>query len=175
MGKGKHDPRFRLPANLLKAIGRVTVEWSELEYWMMVAVVDLADVEDPYGRILATHMSNTAQVDAILACAKERHRKPEKGESEYSVLTDEQYDELLKLIAEVGRLRPKRNEIVHSLWLGGREKKGHPTYRATARREFKVIAGTKTAAEVDALADEILAVSGELFMFNLGRGAELAM
>lgn len=167
-----------LPATLLKAIGRVAVEWSQVEYWLMVAVVDLADLKDPYGRILVTHMALTPQIEGLLACAKERRREPKADDMDFENLGDEEYAELLALVREVERLRPLRNEIVHAFWMGteGKRPKKATHYKATARREFKVTYLHKSAAEVEKVADDIGKLSQDVYEWCLGRrGAELTM
>ncbi len=88
----------------LRAMGRVIVEWSEVEYYLELIIWLLSGAEKDKGQCITSHMSFPTKHQAALALTLE------------SDLDQNFYEELKEILKGVDAVRVKRNRITHSRW-----------------------------------------------------------
>lgn len=88
-----------------RAIGRISVEFGEIEMWVSSFAWALIDQEQSIGQIVTAGMSFSRQLDLLSSLFQHRCHDTTK-------LND--FNDLTKRLS---KLSDKRNTIIHSLWL----------------------------------------------------------
>ncbi len=111
----------------LKAIGLVTAEWAELEYYLHATIWALADFKSPgRGNAITDHLRAIQLSHALESMAKDRF-----GESP-------DYDNIKDIGREIRRLYNERNKYAHAKWQ--KYKSDDKVYRLNRRHEKRLMA-----------------------------------
>lgn len=142
-----------LPDNTLRAIGRVTVRWSAIEFTMQAVAWHLLDVDRIKGLAVTAHLTLPRLTDLVLTLIDHVYGHGEKWERASA------------LLRRVGAAGIERNNIVHAVWIG-RGLNGLAeamTHKARGKLQRGHI--FLSAKEIDAVADRILRLERELVLF----------
>ena len=129
----------------LSAIGRVAVQWTQIEKALEMLVWDLASLKQPAAQALTTHISTMLLFDMAKAMAAQRLAK--------TALED-------RLKAQLNHinntLRVQRNKIIHGVWGPTASPEKIACLETTARGEVKFVIGEEMTA------NDILHVAAEI-------------
>ncbi|MGI8771714.1 MAG: hypothetical protein ACR2JE_09775 [Acidobacteriaceae bacterium] len=153
------EQQEQIPDEYLKAIGRVTVEWNQLESILDLCLIRLLgkDLTDPRSHIVFTHMAYPQKMNALKALIGQVEIPAGSSLGRYS----DEVQPLLKAASE------ERNKIMHSKW--GMEK--GQVYRSTlqAKGALKVSHVYVPVDDVIAACDHIIAGGEALFSAVVGQ------
>ena len=107
--------RLTIPDDYLQAIGRLTIDWTYIEYYVDRALCVIAEMKTYDGLSIFTHVHFETKLTTLKNLV-------ERKVSDAGLKTE--WSEVVK---EINRLKPKRNLIVHSLWVHEVEVKGPAT------------------------------------------------
>ncbi len=142
----------------LRAIGRVTIEFSDLEMMVKSFVAILAGTE-PANLFLALSDLSFSQLSGVLSSLYNLHYKTNPNRRE----------RFRRVMGQVKKAAEKRNTVIHANW--SRDAKGRELLRIRYRRGRKKMPAPEsrpmTHEELDRVADEIRDASGELIMLML--------
>ena len=148
----------KVPDEYLRAIGRVTVEWNQLESILDLCLIKLLgkDLTDPRSHIVFTHMGYPQKMDALKALIGEVQIPSGSSLGQYG----DKVQPLLKKAQE------ERNIIMHSKW--GVEK--GQVYRSTIRAKgaLKTTHVPVPLGEVTAACEYIVNAAEALFASVVG-------
>lgn len=132
------DPHYR-------AIGRISVEFSNAELWVNAFVWQLIGPDQLVGQIVTSKMSFKSTLDLFAALFRHRFK---------DVALQEKCNELIARLADS---EEERNTVLHSTWIQQSANLAEPTrFKITAPRK-KGLTHTKetvTAAQLEAIADD---------------------
>jgi hypothetical protein len=145
-----------IPDDYLIAIGKVCVQWGNLESIMELVLTKLAgmDIWDTRPKIMISHMAWPMRMDIFAATADQLI-------ADHPRLKDYQSVKSLLKKAQEGR-----NRVVHSHW--GFEDGKVTTLRASARGKLKLSMDTITVNEIDAILRDINVAAAALYNLVLG-------
>jgi hypothetical protein len=145
-----------LPDAYLIAIGKVCVQWGDLEAVMELAIIKLAemDIWDPRSKIMINHMAWPMRVDILTSLA--HHLLPE-----YPRLKDYQ-----TIAGHLKKAQEGRNRIIHSHW--GNDNGKIIASRASARGKLKLSMDEVTVKELDGVLYDINVAAAALYNLVIG-------
>lgn len=140
----------------LKALGKVTVNFGQLELLLGTVVMALAGFsasDQLPGQVLMTHLPFGKRVAAIGALVRLRH--------------PQHLDECLKLLTPIKQAEARRNQIIHAAWEEG---DAHEAVRIkiTANGALTHQAEAVTADDLLELAKELERAAGNFVKFAAG-------
>lgn len=94
-----------------QAIGKLTVEWSNIEFLLGVLLSRLLVTPEFLARTYTDHMSGAKRQEAIKE-ASEIHRY----RYGYKLLSEEQIKQILDINGQITQLRSTRNKFAHFCW-----------------------------------------------------------
>lgn len=135
-----------LPDDQLKAIGRVTANWTMIEHSLERYIWFLISMGYDVGMCVTTHMSFPQRLDAVLSLSHDT----------FASFRQDQIEALRKYANELrNQIYPKRNQIVHAVWETNNATGNPIIVKRTARGELKEETLAYTAKEINDIADEI--------------------
>jgi hypothetical protein len=145
-----------IPDNYLVAIGKVCVQWGNLEAVMELCITKLSDMDmwDPRSKIILNHMAWPMRVDIFSSIANHLM-------SEHPRLRDYQ-----TVIPKLKKAQEGRNRVVHSHW--GFEEGKVKTQRASARGKLKLYLEEITVEELESILHDINVACAALYNLVLG-------
>ena len=135
----------------LHAIGLVTAEWAELEFFLHATIWAIADIDNPgRGNALTDHLRAQQLSHALESVALDRI-----GESP-------EYDDIKSMCTEIRRLYGERNKYAHAKWQI--DNVDHQVYRLNRRHQKRLVAGWDAIGvkEIQSVAHEISDVTARL-------------
>jgi hypothetical protein len=140
-----------MSAEILAAIGAVTVEFANLEMHLEAAIWSVpvgTRLEDQAtGRLVTAELSFQKRLHLFEALI--RHRDPGRDDGE-----------LRQLRAQLSQAEQERNQIVHSTWIGTGEEVLR--YKTTVKGQLRTQTARYTATDVEAVAARIHSAVEEL-------------
>lgn len=94
-----------------QAIGKLTVEWSNIEYLLGVLLSRLLVTPEFLARTYTDHMSGAKRQEAITE-ASEIHRY----RYDYKLVSEDQIKRILGINGQITQLRSTRNKFAHYCW-----------------------------------------------------------
>lgn len=94
-----------------KAIGKLTVEWSNIEYLLGVSLSRLLVTPEVLARTYTDHMSAATRQDAIKEAA-EIHRY----RYSYKLISEDLIKQILEINNQITQLKSTRNKFAHFCW-----------------------------------------------------------
>jgi hypothetical protein len=147
-----------------KAIGRVAMEWTAIEGLIAVSVRTLLDRSDNVGRTVTANTQFLTNCDILRALLHLRFsNRPE-------------VQRICKLIEDLSLDKPnhddhskrksprtRRNEIIHGSWVATEHPRRVYTLTYKAKGKLKYGITLQSAKKVEAFADELGSLCGQLF------------
>lgn len=103
-------PQTEVTEEQLKCIGDITVSFAKLELVTQLLAGSLIAEEQFIGRILTVELPFRTLRAVVISLYKERQK-----------VEDEDYQTLQELMKRAAEIEDRRNQIIHSVWLGGDE------------------------------------------------------
>jgi hypothetical protein len=130
----------------LKAIGRVTANWTMIEYTLERYIWFQVSMGHDVGKCLTTHMSYPQRLQAVLTLCHDTFMSYRK----------EQVEALRKFADRMTKgPYAKRNDIVHATWEADEETGAATIAKRTARVELKEMPLPYTVEQIESIAREI--------------------
>jgi hypothetical protein len=136
-----------------RAIGRISVNFSDVEAWAGFFIWQLVGPDQLVGQIVTAEMSFSRKLDLLSSLFRHRFKDETLREK------------LSKLVGRLANLEQRRNTTLHSSWL-------HQSIDRTEATRLKITAKRKKGlqqakqvikpAELDALADEMAKAVAEI-------------
>lgn len=101
----------RLPPEQFQAIGKLTAQWSFLEWQVGHAISIMLQIGPKEGRIVTTQMNMRPKLEILELLSRLK-------------LDDDRQQKMKNTAAAIRELHPLRNEIVHGLWAENAENTG---------------------------------------------------
>lgn len=135
----------------LHAIGLVTTEWANLEYFLHATIWAIADIDNPgRGNALTDHLRAQQLTDALESVAFDRFKE------------SPEYDEIKSMCTDIRRLYGERNRYAHAKWQI--DSVDNQVYRLNRRSEKRLVAAWDAVGvkEIQGVAHEISDVTAQL-------------
>lgn len=107
-----HSYRSELTSAQHEGLGKLFVEWSNLEFLLGLLLSRLLFTPEFLGRTYSDGM-NAASLETAIKNALEIHEHRYR----HAVVSEEQVNRIRKLIIDVAKCRALRNKFAHFLWL----------------------------------------------------------
>ncbi len=145
-----------IPDDYLLAIGKVCVQWGNLEAVMELCITKLAamDMWDPRSKIMLNHMVWPMRTDIFASLA------------DYLVTDNPRLKDYQAVLPLLKKAQDGRNRIIHSHW--GFENGKVQAQRASARRKLKLYLEEITVKEIEGVLNDINVAAAALYNLVLG-------
>jgi len=104
-------PSSQLSDEHLRAIGRLVVEWANIEFLLRITLTRLLLTPDFLGRSYTDQMS-AAKVQETIGEALDLHR----GRFGFAIISKATVDQVAKINSRIIKLRSTRNKFAHFCW-----------------------------------------------------------
>jgi len=145
----------------LIALGRITVNYSFMEFMLRSCLMLLGGADDKVTLALTSGLSFDALLSRVASVSEIRVAQGLRPAAEYEI----EFDPLKNRIREAAR---KRNDVVHAVWEVG-DTPGVITPRKIERRPKTDMLGEGktplTSMDLSSISEELLAVASELAAF----------
>jgi len=141
----------------LRALGRVTVNFSLLEFHLGWYVSILLGEDSGTGQIVNAQLSFKTQIDLLMSLARYKIKEQ---------IVTEQLEDLIRRAKDI---EDRRNQLVHSAWLlkeGAAEGVIRLKITARAKHGLKHTREEVRAANIDAFATEIQGLVGSFMLYR---------
>jgi hypothetical protein len=133
------------------AVGMVASHWAAFEHRIQWAIWNLAGLDNLTGACITTHIGNSGRmIDALIALLRLKHA------------TEDSITPLRKFAEKVGKKQRQRNRIVHDPWSFRIPSGEAARDELSANREVISTLVPHSTKEVEAFAEDIIALVTEL-------------
>lgn len=145
----------RLAPAELAAIGSVAQEWARLEGHVHILISGM--IGGPLGRAGLVGPAMGSKLSFEFAAGLATAYFPAGKESARQAVA--------KFMQRAAKLAPRRNEVVHQIWVPGDKPGQVKSFGLKVRHEIKISAGSSSAQEFLELAKEIEGLAADLLQF----------
>lgn len=149
-------PRILQHDDLLRALGRMTVRFQELEHYIRWVAASQLDPKDREVGEIATQLLNiSGLIDTTRALYLYRHPDMES----------EPYEQFEKIFTEARSINDQRNTFIHSVWPNLPNSSGTFTRSKRSKKSFKSTTENVTVEQIEALNDRLQILSGAMIAY----------
>ena len=148
--------RATINSSLLKSLGTLAVNFSNLELTIRAFIWDLIGSDQRTGQIVTAELRFPGLIDVLSSLYRHRVSEPTKIER------------LNRLRKRLEAAEERRNGLIDSSWALGPDKGVRFKITAKAKRGFKFTSERMTAADIDQVADEIAVLNRDVLNFIFG-------